>query len=112
MDKTEASIAALKDIDGVDSIILAERIGIVVESFLPKDKDTTEISAMAASLWGIGEYFISKLGSGELNCITIESKKTNIMVFPYKGKILVIGVKKDFATEEFKKKVQNTLIGL
>ena len=112
MDNAEAGIEALKNINGVDSIILAERIGLVVESFLPKDKDTTEISAMAASLWGIGEYFISKLGSGKLNCITVESEKTSIMVFPYRGKILVIGVKKGNATEKFKKKIQDTIIGL
>lgn len=109
MSEIEDSLSAIKKIEGVDSIILVEKVGLAAESFLPKDKDTAEISAMAASLWGLGEFFIKRLGSGKLECISVESKRSKILTFPFEGKVLVISTKKDVATEELNKKLASLL---
>lgn len=105
----ENSIASIKEMEGVESVILAEKVGLATEAFLAKDKDVSEISAMAASLWGLGEYYIRKLGRGILRCITVESDKSKVLTLPFKGKVLVVSAKKDVVTEDFKAKLLKIL---
>jgi Uncharacterized distant relative of homeotic protein bithoraxoid len=107
MEIKEEALSTIREIEGIESVLLVEKVGL--PAGLLGDKNASEISAMTASLWGLGEYYIKKFGNGGLDHITVESNKNKILTFSCNSKILVVSGKKDVITEDLKNKIINTI---
>jgi len=103
----EETLSTIREMKGVDSALLVEKVGL--PACLLGDKNASEISAMTASLWGLGEYYIQKFGNGDLNHVIVESNKNKILTFSCNNKILVVSGKKDALTEDLKNKIMNKI---
>lgn len=76
-------IAEIRALPGVKDAMLVERTG------LPQQYINPELSAMTASLWGLGEYYTGKFGD-KLKSIEINGSKTVILAFLYEEDILLV----------------------
>ena len=84
-------VKELKKISGVETVLVVDKTGIPAGFF--DDKSSPEISAMTASLLGLGGYYINKFGGEDLECITIEGSKTQIFLFPYMDRVFIVSSK-------------------
>ena len=101
----EGVLSTIQKIRGVESVFLVEKVGLPTE-FLG-DQNATEVSAMTASLWGLGEYYITKFGEGDLNHISIESNEHKIITFSCNNKILVVSGKKNMSLGKLENEIKN-----
>jgi len=97
-------IDEIRALPGVKEVMLVEKTGLPLQYINP------ELSAMTASLWGLGEYYTGKFGD-KLKIIEIDGSKTVILAFLYRDDIILIIAEDEKVKDRLKEIVRNKIDG-
>jgi predicted regulator of Ras-like GTPase activity (Roadblock/LC7/MglB family) len=73
-----------KIVDGIESSVVVNIDGLLVESYPPSEDDvkSDQVAAMTATLIGLGEKTLERLAQGDMERLLLEGQEGVMVVYP------------------------------